>query len=67
MVIVKNNDLMSKYRFKVYSRVVRYFFNIYVIRWRVICFLRIGGEVSIFILKCYYVYIFKLLYIYIGF
>lgn len=43
MAIVKNNDLMSKYWLKAYSRAARYFSNIRVTRWRAICFPRIGG------------------------
>ena len=43
MAIVKNNDLMSKYWLKAYSRAARYFSNIRVTRWRTICFPRIGG------------------------
>lgn len=66
MAIVKNNDLMSKYRLKAYSRAARYFSNIHVTRWRAICFPRIGGEASISILKCYYVYTPKLLHTYTG-
>lgn len=41
--IVKNNDLLSKYWFKAYSRAARYFSNIRVTRWRAICFPKIGG------------------------
>lgn len=43
MAIVKNNDLLSKYWLKAYSRAARYFSNIRVTRWRAICFPRIGG------------------------
>lgn len=43
MAIVKNNDLLSKYWFKAYSRAARYFSNIRVTRWRATCFPKIGG------------------------
>lgn len=43
MAIVKNNDLMSKYWLKAYSRAARYLSNIRVTRWRASCSPRIGG------------------------
>lgn len=42
MAIVKNNDPMSKYWLKAYSRAARYLSNIRVTRWRAIV-LQVGG------------------------
>lgn len=43
VAIVKNNDLLSKYWLKAYSRGAHYFSNIRLTRWRAICFPRRGG------------------------